>query len=153
MKKYTAVLLVGHAHWGKSATLAALTDGRRPRYRALVGHDFFIRRMSNDDHVDAYKRFIDNITKEPARHILAAFCPNFEDKDPWHTEYALAKLYGAYRVCSFILKHQYGATNEVTDQEVDRLRRAGDVHVYTVRHAEAPVRAKALREYISTLLN
>jgi len=78
MNNKKIVFVVGHENWGKSKTLKALTDNNRyVKNYELGGHEWFIRRMSNDDQPDGYYDFMDVLSKP---YLIAAFCPNFDEE-------------------------------------------------------------------------
>jgi len=147
MAKGHAVFVVGHANWGKSRTLRALTNGNAHLRRTrLAGVEFFIRRMSNDDRPDDFYAFIDGVVPHERPYLIVAFCPEFKERQTrWSLETMREK---GYRLCFWVMRQQYGSTQVVTRDEIAVLRRHGRVGVFEGAQAEDTRRASALRIFI-----
>lgn len=140
------VFVVGHENWGKSKTLKALTDNNRyiKNYK-LGGHDWFIRRMSNDDQPDGYYNFMDSLTKS---YLIAAFCPNFDDDRYKITVNLLSELKRkGYELYFWVLKTQFSSGDKMPSNYIDKLRDFGTVEIYS-QNCEADIRASELRKFI-----
>lgn len=148
---HAAVILVGHANWGKSKTLKALTKGViQYRYYDLAGRKFYIRRMSNDDRPDMFTKFINRLPKISDQDLLLTLCPDFTYKKAC-TEHALKRLLATHGLYFFVLKHSYTSKRSVSDDEIRELRRYGAVQVFDRRNCPADARALALEEYVVSL--
>ena len=144
MPKPQAFLVVGHSNWGKSQTIRALTGGRRGWVR-ILGRDFFVRLMSNDDPpVAGYRRFIGRL--RPARHVLvvAPYCP-----EPSRRASLLAQWASKYTLRLWVLADNYHGGRAMHAAELAQLQRHGTVAVFHGARVEAPVRAVALRRFIA----
>ncbi len=76
MPKGKIAFVVGHANWGKSKTLSALTNGNYRLRRTTIAEDeFFIRRMSNDDQPKGYIKFMLSLDPALRPYLIAALCP------------------------------------------------------------------------------
>ncbi len=75
MTKGRVVFVVGHARWGKSRTLRALTINPHRRRIQLGGVEFSIRRMSNDDRPDEFYDFIRDVQPADKSDLIVAFLP------------------------------------------------------------------------------
>jgi hypothetical protein len=148
-KNCKIVFVVGHANWGKSKTLAALTeDNTHRRWWKIAGEEFFIRRMSNDDFPEGYAEFMESLAPTSKPFVIAAFCPNFGDDRRQETEDTLRELQGkGYVLFFWVIEHQYGTSMTVTADTVTRLRTFGTTEVFTER-AEPDRRAENLRRFI-----
>lgn len=148
MNKPIAVLIVGHADWGKSRTLRELTNGNfRQRRITIKGTEFFIRRMSNDDDPEGFIIFVENLDATAKPQLLATFCPKFTATG--RAKYILQTLQNKkYKLYFFIIEHQYGTDEVVTRDEIANLRQFGTVKIYSQR-SESAERARALRTFIS----
>jgi len=147
MKKPIVFLVVGHANWGKSLTISALTGGRRGRVQ-LLGDPFFIRRMSNDDPpVSKYRAFI--LRRDPTVDplVVAPYCPETNPASP------LLRAWDAgYTLSFWVLRDDYYGRWRITPAEIARLRRRGPVRIFSGSRIEASARARALRRFIDTQL-
>ncbi|HAS7003370.1 TPA: hypothetical protein I7290_23930 [Vibrio parahaemolyticus] len=146
MSNKKIVFVVGHENWGKSKTLKALTDNNRyiKNYK-LGGHDWFIRRMSNDDQPDGYYNFMDSLTKS---YLIAAFCPNFDDDRYEITVNLLSELKRkGYELYFWVLKTQFSSGDKIPSNYIDKLRDFGTVEIYS-QNCEADIRASELRKFI-----
>ena len=71
---------MGHANWGKSKTLKALTkESVRVKKTTISNVEFFIRRMSNDDQPEGYVEFMKSLNPSTRPYVIAALCPQFEE--------------------------------------------------------------------------
>src|SRR5579859_6089333 len=76
-----AFAVVGHKQWGKSKTLAALTNEDTHQRRCVIkSQEFFVRRMSNDDVPPSFYARLGNLTPERWPYVILAMCPTFADK-------------------------------------------------------------------------
>lgn len=63
--KSSIVFVVDHKNQGKSKTLRNLTNENwRENYTKISGHEFFIRRMLNDDQPERYFEFMESFSFE-----------------------------------------------------------------------------------------
>jgi hypothetical protein len=145
MAKRRAVFVVGHAHWGKSRTLRALTDGLH-RYVSIGTVKFFIRRMSNDDRPDEFYDFVDAIDASERPDLILAFCPTIQEQQTRTCLETLRKK--GYRLYFWVLRNQYGSKAVIGPNEITTLARYGQVYVSGQGHAVDTTRAKALRLFI-----
>ena len=146
MSERRAFFLVGHARWGKSSTLRALTGGlhRSITIGAITLH---IRRMSNDDDPVELLKFIEAVEPKGKENLLIALCPNFTDA-PARTNAILTTLHDkGYRFFFFVMERQYKSEGRIAPDEIAKLRNAGFVEVYSGR-GEADLRARKLRSFI-----
>lgn len=142
-----AYLIVGHSNWGKSKTLKQLTsNNRRVKYVSISGENFFVRRMSNDDHEKKLLKFVTDATKYK-RNLIVAFCPAFDK--PRESKKILDILAKDFTLFFFVLKHKYGSDLIISENEIDVLREFGDVSVFNKRNEEAKIRALSFEKYIS----
>lgn len=144
MARGKAFLVVGHKQWGKSRTLKALTDdNHQARGVSIANHRLFIRRMSNDDKPNDFRKLVR--TLRPSRHefVILAFCPVFDDD----ADEILSDLKERYDLHSFVLKHSYDGGRHISDDEIAALRGFGKIEVLD-RQVEATDRADALRAFI-----
>ncbi len=156
MSKGKAFVLVGHRNWGKSRTLKALADGSSHLQTLTIkSHDFFIRRMSNDDVPEKlpnrFTDFVENLDSDLYPYLIVTLCPNFTDALP-KTKAVLQDLAKKYQLFFFVLRYKYGRDKEVPDDEIERLKRFGEVKVFSTKNAEAEVRAKEFRAFIASRL-
>ena len=147
MAAQRSVFIVGHAHWGKSRTLRALTEGNRyQRYIRLSEVEFFIRRMSNDDRPKKYYKFIRDLQPSSISNLIASFCPEFSDP---RVRECLENLRSKnYALFFWVLRQKYTNGRFVTPEEITTLREYGMVEVYDSRGIEDHVRARELRSFI-----
>lgn len=146
----TIFFVVGHENWGKSHTLRFLTDGDwRTRKVTINDLKFFIRRMSNDDQPSSYIEFMEKLSPEKHRLLIAALCPNFERANA-KTENILASLKAkGYELYFWVMQKQYGTSEEVRQDEVSELRKYGSVELLR-GDVEAKKRAAEFRSYIES---
>lgn len=145
------VFVCGHSHWGKSLTLRPLTgDAHQGRWADVGDPPFRVRKMSNDDvrdeADDRYFRRLDVYTPEVTPRLLATLCPRMDDP-------RIPRLMGdlrrrGYRLYFWVLRRQFNGSGVITPEEIGRLRTYGDVEIFA-RRAESPIRAEALRRFIS----
>ncbi len=152
MSKGKIVFVVGHAHWGKSQTLRALTnDDFRVRKIGIGGEEFFIRRMSNDDQPEGYIKFMQSVYPATKPNLIATLCPNFHNPDA-ATESILSTLRAnGYKMFFWVIEHQYGNVGAVTAKEISRLRKFGKVEIFS-RKFEATARAKNFKRFVSSVV-
>lgn len=142
-----AYLIVGHSNWGKSKTLKQLTsNSRRVRYFSISGEDFFIRRMSNDDFEKKLLKFVTDATKYK-RNLIIAFCPAFDKSR--ESKKILDILSKDFTLFFFVLKHKFGSDLTISKNEIDVLRKYGDVSVFNKRNEEDKIRALSFEKYIT----
>jgi hypothetical protein len=144
MTKPQAFLVVGHANWGKSRTIRALTGDRWGRV-SLIEHAFFIRLMSNDDlPLTRYRSFITRLRPGRDHLVVAPYCPEQARRTPllqaWAQKYSLR---------FWVLEHSYVGDRRITAEEIARLRRAGIVEVFSRQGAQAGERAHVLGRFIA----
>ena len=153
MSKGTAFLVIGHANWGKSKTLKALTEGNvHIKHKMFKEKIFFIRRMSNDDLSEKYKIFTLALDQKYDENIIVSFCPNIDNRIK-DTIFILKNLESKYELHSFILKHQYGSNSIISSDEIDLVNTySKDILIYTKVNAESEERAQALKKYIDSNL-
>src|SRR3972149_11354391 len=156
MPKGKAFVVVGHRNWGKSRTLKALTDGSSHLQTLTIkSFDFYIRRMSNDDVPERlpnqFADFVENLDPNLYPYLIVALCPNFTDPLP-KTTTILRELAKKYQLFFFVLQHKYGRDKEISGAEIEKLKRFGKVKVFSMKNAEADVRAKEFRAFIESRL-
>lgn len=147
MKK-NIVFVVGHESWGKSRTLSALTDGNyRQRRIVIKGVEFYIRRMSNDDRPKSYVDFMTSISLTKTPQLIATLCPNFTRSNA-KTEHVLRSLKEkGYSLYFWVIEHQHGTSQVVTEDEIKRLRAFGYVEIFS-QQAEASVRSMRFKKFV-----
>jgi hypothetical protein len=144
--------VVGHKHWGKSKTLAALTDGNTSvRQFTIKSHSFFVRRMSNDDIPDSFYRLVNGLEPESRPHVILALCPTITNKKLRSKLIAiLTHLRQGYGLFFFVLRNSYDtSTRRINDGEIQLLERFGKVKLFSDRSANPKKRALALRRFIA----
>jgi hypothetical protein len=152
MHKGKIAFVVGHANWGKSKTLRALTNGDfRLRKTMIGGVEFFIRRMSNDDQPEGYIKFMMSLDPALRAYLIAALCPQFDDPKA-ATDTILTTLRAKdYQLFFWVIEHQYGTSEVVTAKEIQRLRDFGKVEMFSTT-AESTARAKSFKNYVSNVV-
>lgn len=152
MPKGKIAFVVGHAHWGKSETLRALTNDDFYVRRMIINHElFFIRRMSNDDQPSGYVKFMESAWPANTPNLIAALCPNFHDTEA-ATDSILTTLRAkGYELFFWVIEHQYGKPGVVTADEVKRLGKYGKVEVFSNKVAAA-ARAKNFKQFVSNVV-
>ena len=144
--------VVGHAHWGKSKTLRALTnDNFRLRRTTIGGVEFFIRRMSNDDQPKGYEEFMKSLNPEQRKHLIAALCPQFDDPAAATNSILTTLRAKGYQLFFWVIEHQYGTSEVVTAKEIQRLRSFGKVEVFSAT-AESAARSKSFKHFVSNVV-
>jgi hypothetical protein len=152
MTKGKAFAVVGHKHWGKSTTLKALSDGSTyVRRLSITNHDFFIRRMSNDDRPGPFFKLLNDLDPSIWPHVIAAFCPTFSDKKQRAVLISsLQSLRRRYQLFFFVLRTDYHRQKRhITDDEIEMLGRFGTVKVFADTKASPEKRARALKRFIA----
>jgi len=144
--------VVGHANWGKSKTLSALTNGNYRLRRTTIAEDeFFIRRMSNDDQPKGYIEFMLSLDPALRPYLIAALCPQFDDPTA-ATNSILTNLRAkGYQLFFWVIEHQFGTDEVVTAKEIQRLRGFGKVEVFSAT-AEAGSRAKSFKNFVKNVV-
>ena len=151
MQKPKVAFVVGHAQWGKSKTLRALTNESYRQRRCLIGGvEFFIRRMSNDDNPKSFVKLMETIDPTVEPNIIAALCPNFQNKEA-ATEAVLAALRKkGYHLFFWVMVNQYGTNAVIAAKDISRLRTFGKVEVVSGVH-EAESMAKKFKRFVSNV--
>ena len=146
--KSSIVFVVGHENWGKSKTLRSLTnEDWRKRHVKISGHEFFIRRMSNDDQPKGYFDFMKSLSPEEKELLIAALCPNFE-RESAQTEEILNILKNkGYKLYFWVIECQFGTNEKIKPEEISKLRSFGEVFVLATKES-SDARAKKLKMYI-----
>jgi hypothetical protein len=144
------VFVCGHSRWGKSLTLRPLTgDVHQGRVADVGNPPFRVEKMSNDDvpddRDDRYFRRLSAHKPEAMPRLIATLCPRTDDP-------RVPRLLGAlrrrgYRLYFWVLELQFSGPGVITSDELDLLRRYGDVEIFG-RRVESSVRADALRRFI-----
>ena len=153
MPKGKIAFVVGHAHWGKSSTLRALTNGDfRVRRTTIAGDEYFIRRMSNDDQSEGYIKFMMSLDPALRPYLIAALCPQF-DEPAAATDSILATLRTkGYQLFFWVIEHQYGTSKIVAAEEIKRLRGFGKVEVFSSPSAEAAARSNYFKLFVKNVV-
>jgi hypothetical protein len=147
MIKGRVVFVVGHANWGKSRTLRALTDGNVHQRRIQLGEaEFFIRRMSNDDRPDDFYDFVREVQPLRRPDLILAFCPKFQEPQPRRCLEQLQSK--SYRLFFWVLRERYANGRFVTPDEIATLGEYGRVEIFDSGRAREHARARALRSFI-----
>lgn len=146
MAKGKAFILVGHSHWGKSLTLRQLTKGTKKGWWEIKDNYVFIKRMSNDDIPESVINFVDNLDSEYKNVIIMTLCPNFEEENH-KTKYIINKVEKNYKMYFFVLKQSYNDDRTVTDDEIEELRKHGNVEILQKREKDKQ-RAIAFNNFI-----
>lgn len=151
--KEKIVCVVGHENWGKSETLFYLVGESRHKGWIVINElDIFVRHMSNDDRPKEFIDFINTLELDNKPYVVAALCPNFISPDA-RTEHILNTLRKkGYQLYFWVLYNQYGSSETISMEQIDRLQLYGAVEVYKGKH-EGLERARRLKTYISRILN
>lgn len=145
------VFVVGHSNWGKSQTLRELTDGSyNVRRTEIAGIEYFIRRMSNDDQPEGFVKRMKGMRPGRWPQILAALCPDFEDREKCTAEVLLTLRDKGYSLFFWVLAKQYGTDARIQANQIAQLRTFGEVEIFE-GVAEAAVRAKKFRAYVRSI--
>ena len=144
-----AFFIVGHKHWGKSRTLAFLTDSKRKQYFEIKGFKFFVRRMSNDDVAPSFFWLLHHLKPEERAHLLITICPTFTNKrEGAKLTTALRSFRKRYALFFFVLRHNFKRPKKlISDEEIEMLEKFGKVRLFAT-HAEADKRALALMKFV-----
>ncbi len=152
MPNKKVAFIVGHANWGKSSTLRALTnDNWRLRKTTIKGFEFFIRRMSNDDQPAGYIKFMTTINPEAKPYLIAALCPQFEKPEAGTELILKALLRKGYKLFFWVIEHQYGTNEVISTKEIQALRKYGNVEVFS-KKSEALARSKNFKQFVSNVV-
>jgi hypothetical protein len=151
MTRGKAFAVVGHKHWGKSKTLAALTDGdTHQKISVIKSKEFFVRRMSNDDRPSSFYDRLNDLTPDLWPHVILTLCPTFSDKNRRaQLIRALQNFQKKYRIFFFLRTDYYKQTRRISDEEIDALSRFGKIKVFSDSKADPEKRARALKRFIS----
>jgi hypothetical protein len=143
------IFVVGHSNWGKSKTLKCLTnDSRYVKTYTINDINWFIRRMSNDDYSENYCNFMKNLNAEINPNVIAAFCPNFEEKRNEETIEILNSLKNkGYNLYFWVIEHQFVTKKKMDSSFINELKNFGEVEIYS-KCEEADLRALALKDFI-----
>jgi hypothetical protein len=143
--------VTGHANWGKSRTLRALTGGNVHQQLIQIGDaEFFIRRMSNDDRPAEFYDFIREIQPSRRPELILAFCPDFQEP---MTRRCLDQLQRKrYRLFFWVMRQRFGNGQFVTPEEIAALCEYGHVEVFDSAQAQEHTRARALRAFIENIV-
>jgi hypothetical protein len=151
MNRGKAFLVVGHKHWGKSATLKALTDGNRFLRTWKIGSTlFFVRRMSNDDIPDSLIALVNNLDPDTTPRVIATLCPTFNDKKALPALLKILRTFKRkYELFFFVLRHK--GDNPITtmlDDEIDKLGRYGTVRRFHPEGAKPQTIARFFQKFV-----
>ena len=152
MSKGKAFIVVGHADWGKSDTLKALTNGSRHKQKWDIGKvEVFIRRMSNDDEEEKLEEFVKGLDQDETPYLVATLCPTFnmERRRPALLR-ILTVLRDKYNLFFFVLRHQ-GKNPDATIPRDDmaELDGYGTVHVFKAKGEKAETIARAFQVFVT----
>jgi hypothetical protein len=144
------IFVVGHESWGKSLTLRHLTDNSRHiKNYEIGGTNWFIRRMSNDDRPDGYYEFMQKLDPSIKPNLIAAFCPNFDEKRFDVTVKILNSLKAkGYNLHFWVLQHQFSTKAKIISSYIDELRKYGDIEIYS-KTEEANIRSQELKAFVA----
>ena len=147
-----AFFVVGHANWGKSRTLRALTGNSfRVRTMPLSNRTFRVGRMSNDDTppsqrgvspLQAWQQRIIRLQSRGHTHLLLTLCPNLEAL-PF-----LRLLSKSYRLYFWVIKQSFVSDAAIPPPQIASLRSLGKVEVSAGKHSDT-ARAAGLGAFIS----
>lgn len=148
MNSPKAFVVIGHSNWGKSRTLRQLAGGSRHRAWILLkgGIWIFIKRMSNDDIPDDLLAFVRRLDPNKKVIIIIALCPDFENSSK-KTQLILDLLNKKYSIFFFVLKNKYDGDDQISETEINTLRKYGKVEVFGPK-SEDTIRAQSLRRYV-----
>lgn len=147
MAKGKVFLVVGHATWGKSWTLRALTHGKLPRSAVYAGQPFVIKRMSNDDDLEGLRTFFRHLVTDNVPRAIAAFCPKLVAPDT-SARSLIAILRPRFELFFWVQHQAFGKPHVIGAGELAAMRALGKVHVFRGR-APATKRAADLRLFIN----
>jgi len=144
------VFVVGHESWGKSHTLRFLTHGSwRARYIEIKGTEFYIRRMSNDDRPKSYIEFMESLSPQHTKFLIAALCPNFERENARTASILESLNVRGYQLFFWVIQQRYASNEQIKPSEITQLKSYGVVELFS-ENAQAQQRADALRMFIET---
>ena len=148
MSKAKIFFVVGHAKWGKTKTLQALTNGASPKTKfTIAGVEYFIRRTSNDDDSLGYITMMKNLTPTKKPNLIAALCPEFENPKRGTTNVLRHLRSQKYQLFFWVLGKGYNSGNCITEKEISALGKFGKVEVLG-QSLEALGRARKLKAFI-----
>lgn len=146
------IFVVGHAGWGKSETLIALTKDTNSITINKI--DYFVRRMSNDDQPDGLVAFAKKLDPDKKPNVIATLCPNFIDSDRYTHDILGAIKAKGYQIHFWVIlnraKPSKNGKNNIEPKEITELRSYGKVKVYD-EGGLPKTHAHNLRTYIETL--
>lgn len=148
MQNQKIAFVVGHANWGKSRTLKALTNENvRVKKTTISNTEFFIRRMSNDDQPEGYVKFMKSLNPTTRPYLIAALCPQF-DNPAAHTISILTDLKAkGYQLFFWVIEHQYGTSEVVNANEIQQLSKFGTIEVFS-NTANASSRSNNFQQFV-----
>jgi len=115
-----AFFVVGHEDWGKTRTINKIRKGLK-RYNSVLGNNFWIRGMSNDDKAKQYLHFVNKLNRSEKPLLIAALCPNFHNKKR-HTAEIINILKSKYELYFWVMLHKYNYDDIVSDVEIKVLK-------------------------------
>lgn len=144
MARAQAFFVAGHEHWGKSGTLKAMTGGlHQVRWHSIGGRNFFIRRMSNDDWLTEWEKFLDGLVPGQSPHVILTVCPKPEALP------VLQRLRSRYDLHFWAIKHAWDGQRSITSTEESALRALGVVALFAQR-VDAGPRAVAFEQFVAS---
>ena len=148
MSKAKIFFVVGHANWGKTETLKALTNGASPKTKfTIAGVEYFIRRTSNDDASESYIKMMGNVKPEEKPNLIAALCPEFENPKRGTIKVLQHLKAQGYKLFFWVLEEGYKSGDRITKKEISALKKFGKVEVLG-QSLEALGRARKLKAFI-----
>jgi len=126
--------------------LRQLTKGTKKGWWEIKDNYVFIKRMSNDDIPESVINFVDNLDSEYKNVIIMTLCPNLEEENH-KTKYIINKVEKNYKMYFFVLKQSYNDDRTVTDDEIEELRKHGNVEILQKREKDKQ-RAIAFNNFI-----
>jgi hypothetical protein len=107
--------------------------------------------MSNDDLPKSFIKFMASVDPQSIPAIIAALCPNFDDKRA-ATDSVLTELRPkGYLLFFWVMGRQYGTSKAMPAGDISRLRKYGTMVVFP-KVAEASTRARSLRQFVSDVV-
>jgi len=142
-------LLTGHANFGKSKTLIELTGTTNSQHFSINGIDFALKRVSNDDIKGKALKYIKDVIKNNRYdRMIVAFCPDFKNKNRYSQEIIDTLLQNNFSLYFFVLMKCYRSDETVKEDEIDQLKKAGNVYLCNLDSENAKKRAAKFKEYI-----
>jgi hypothetical protein len=138
--KPKAFFVVGHANWGKSRTLRALTGGLH-RNISIGPRTFFIRRTSNDDDPQTWEEAINQLDPNTTPYVILTVCPTQEALP------VLRILRERFTLYFWVIRHSYHGNRKITPEEEQRLQTVGTIEILD-QVTEDGDRAVHLRNFI-----